>query len=400
MRARSTAAQTNRDHSHPSSHVSPPTTRRDLSTMDPFVPARLMSSDNRSNTELVPLRPTSRNVSMARSSLAHTLNVRETLYDAAFPDIFGTLSAESRSVSMAISTRTSSQSVSCPSFGESYFSLGLVDGGANTGLANLQQMRLLYYAYPSRYINVDTAGGMRIQALQVGTFAAKATTKSGEAILLIFNEYGELRQGPSVHSKIQLADGGCQVCDAPIALSGKQCITIHERVLPLVLDQGLPFIKTTYPSDEDLESLPRVNMTCSTAWNPSKYDGNISDDNPTTNEPSNHPTNVSVENISDVDIISGSGPDSSHFNPFDEHSSLWTNVYRGQNANESFHLDINGSFHSGPQIRRFYYCDDLFEAFLHPSGMLVREVPEREARVTVWEGFQMRTVVLWYPIRQ
>ena len=276
---------------------------------------------------------------MARSSIVNTMNVRETLYDAAFPDIFGELSAQHRSVSMAISSSDSLRSLSFAPFGESYL-LSLVDGGANTGLANLQQMRLLYYAYPSRYINVDIAGGMRIQALQVGTFAAKATTKSGEAILLIFNEYGELRQGPSVHSKIQLADGGCQVCDVPIALSGKQCITIHERVLPLVLDQGLPFVKTTYPSDEDLESLPRVNMTCSTAWNPSKYDDNISDDNPTTNESSNHPTSVSIENISDVDIISGSGPDSSHYNPFDEHSSLWTNVYRGNRLGQT-HILVN-----------------------------------------------------------
>ena len=137
---------------------------------------------------------------------------------------------------------------------------------------------------------------MNIQALKIGTFAAKAKTRDGTTVLLIFNEYGESREGPSVHSKIQLIDGGCQVYDIPTALSGDQCLIAQEHVLHLIYDQGLPFVETAYPSDDDLESLPRINMTCPQIWDPSKY-----------NDP------VAAESLDSMD-----GNPSLHVNPFND----------------------------------------------------------------------------------
>lgn len=371
MRARATPNHDNRNLASPpdASVNASQSARRDITTIPPFEPGRLMSTDNRSTTELVPINPSTRNVSMARSSIANSVNVRETLYNAAFPDIFGALSASSRSVSMAISSRVSSYSVLSPSFGESVLmSRGLIDGGANTGLANPEELRLLHYAYPPRYINVNTAGDMNIEALQIGTFAGKVTLETGESFVLIFNEYGELLRGPSVHSKIQLVDGGCNVCDIPAALSGEQCITVQEQVIPLVFNQGLPFVELTYPSEEDLENLPKINMTCPEEWNPSKYDDTIPSDDETKNESSS--SEVSNENVREVDTR----PASRMSNPFDDHSSIGNDVpSRGQSRNESFFRDLSNPIQQG----RFYYCDDLMEVTRYHNGTVIaQEAPD------------------------
>ena len=47
--------------------------------------------------------------------------------------------------------------------------LGLIDGGANVGLANPNYLKLLQYALPSRKINVSGIGNSCLDELRIGT---------------------------------------------------------------------------------------------------------------------------------------------------------------------------------------------------------------------------------------
>lgn len=152
---------------------------------------------------------------------------------------------------------------------------GLVDGGANGGLANTQEMRLLDYVSPSRYINITGVGDLSIPRLKIGNYASKVQLQDGRHVLMLFHEYGELpdgNNGRTIHSKIQLADNGCTIDDNPELLGGGQCITTLEGYkIPLDFHNGLPYIKMQYPDDEDLK-LPTVSMTRGVPWDPSRYD--------------------------------------------------------------------------------------------------------------------------------
>jgi len=148
-----------------------------------------------------------------------------------------------------------------------------VDGGANNGLGNPKEIRLLDYVTPARYIDVDGVGDIEVRSLRIGTFAAKTRLSDGMFVLLIFHEYGVLIEGDTVHSKIQISDGGCEVYDDPISLGGRQCIIHEEGIrIPLVFQHGLACIEMIYPSDDDIETLPRFAMTRSVPWDPTKYD--------------------------------------------------------------------------------------------------------------------------------
>jgi hypothetical protein len=153
---------------------------------------------------------------------------------------------------------------------------GLVDGGANGGLANPKEMRLLYYAEPSRRVNVTGVGDHDIPGLRIGTFAAKVITTTGKAILCIFHEYGELKTGKTIHSRIQLRDGSSQVYDDPERLGGKQCIeTLEGHQIPLAFKNGLPYINMQFPTKEETTTLPHVIMTRDVPWDPTRYDKEV-----------------------------------------------------------------------------------------------------------------------------
>ena len=150
---------------------------------------------------------------------------------------------------------------------------GLIDGGANGGLANPREMRLINYTCPPRYVNITGVGDLNIPKLKIGTFASKVQLQDGRFVLMIFHEYGELPNGKTIHSKIQLCDNQSKVYDDPEMLDGRQCIdTLEGYSIPIDFENGLAYIKMQYPSPEDMENLPCVVMTRDAPWNPSRYD--------------------------------------------------------------------------------------------------------------------------------
>eukprot|EP00985_Skeletonema_marinoi_P022135 scaffold13944_cov178-Skeletonema_marinoi.AAC.1 len=78
-----------------------------------------------------------------------------------------------------------------------------------------------------------------------------------------------------VHSKMQLEDGGCRVNDRPLQLMGDQNIvptTDEGYTIPITYVNGLPHIKTTYPTNAEMDTLPHITMTSDIPWDPRRYD--------------------------------------------------------------------------------------------------------------------------------
>ncbi len=96
-------------------------------------------------------------------------------------------------------------------------------------------------------------------------------------MILVFHEYGEIKEGPTIHSKMQMGCAGCSVGDLPLEMGGTQSITTTTRYgevnIPITFKNGLPFIEMEYPSEDDLSELRWIEMTQSTLWDPSIYDG-------------------------------------------------------------------------------------------------------------------------------
>lgn len=155
----------------------------------------------------------------------------------------------------------------------------VVDGGANGGFGHPRYLRLLEYASPARRVDVVGVGNGRIGGLRIGSFAGTATTMCGTRVLLIFHEYGELMEDDDIafciHSKLQLEHGGCIVHDRPRQLNGEQSIitpSAEGYVIPLSYRNGLPFMSTSYPTDDEMRNLPFIVMTSGATWNVSQFD--------------------------------------------------------------------------------------------------------------------------------
>eukprot|EP00984_Skeletonema_dohrnii_P007483 scaffold2711_cov87-Skeletonema_dohrnii-CCMP3373.AAC.1 len=285
--------------------------RREMQVKNPLDPTRLLSTSNVSTRQLVPLpKNTAANLAMngndrrvtmaiaspsppignrSVSTAMHSApvfitrsNVSRVLSSARFPNISTSTDEDTNPWSVNMTVMNPHPSVWSLSDSDLDVILGLIDGGANVGLANPNYLRLLQYALPSRKINVSGIGNSRLDELRIGTFAGTAMTSCGHLVLLIFNEYGEMEIGEGsdggqiVHSKMQLEDGGCLVNDRPLQLMGEQNIiptTVEGYTIPITYVNGLPHVKTTYPTDAQLDTLPRIVMTKETPWNPRRYDG-------------------------------------------------------------------------------------------------------------------------------
>eukprot|EP00984_Skeletonema_dohrnii_P035775 scaffold35955_cov261-Skeletonema_dohrnii-CCMP3373.AAC.1 len=245
--------------------------RCQMQVKEPLDPTRLLSNKNVSQQQLVPLpkntaanlamNGTDRRVNMVVASPSYmtencivstamhsapvfitSRNVSKVLDSARFPDISTSTDEDATPWSVNMTIMNTRPSVWSLTDDDLAVILGLIDGGANVGLANPNYLKLLQYALPSRKINVSGIGNSRLNELRIGTFAGTAMTSCGHQVLLIFNEYGEMKNGEGsdggqiVHSKMQLEDGGCLVNDRPLQLMGEQNIvptTVEGYTIPI-----------------------------------------------------------------------------------------------------------------------------------------------------------------------
>ena len=211
--------------------------RRQMNVKDPLDPKCLLSNKNVSQQQLIPLpKDTAANLALngndqqvrmavdlphdtvgyrvastaiqAAPVVITNRTVSKVLRSSEFPDI--PMSTDNSTIQWSVS-----MAVARPHHGawtltddDLLFILGLIDGGANDELANPRHLRLLQYAFPSRKINVNGIGNSRLSGLKIGSFAGTTTTTSN----------------------------------------------------------GLPHIKTTYATDEEMSALPKIVM------DPQRYD--------------------------------------------------------------------------------------------------------------------------------
>eukprot|EP00985_Skeletonema_marinoi_P005951 scaffold2574_cov165-Skeletonema_marinoi.AAC.1 len=253
--------------------------RRQMNVKDPLDPKCLLSNKNVRMAVALPHDMVGYRVASTAIQAAPVVitncTVSKVLRSAEFPDI--PMSTDNSTIQWSVS-----MAVARPHHGawtltddDLLFILGLIDGGANDELANPRHLRLLQYAFPSRKINVNGIGNSRLTSgLKIGSFAGTTTTTCGTPVLLIFHEYGEIDPGDDggqiVHSKMQLEDGGCRVNeDRPQQLMGEQNVipvTLYGYTIPITYTNGLPHIKTTYATDEEMSALPKIVM------DPQRYD--------------------------------------------------------------------------------------------------------------------------------
>ena len=153
----------------------------------------------------------------------------------------------------------------------------LVDRGANGGIMG-EDMRLIEYDYPYRYLDVQGIDNHEIPKLKIGTAGAVARTNMGY-VILIFHQYACYGRGKSIHSSLQLADNKAIVDDKSYKQGGTQSITTLEgHRIPLDFHSGLPYMALRRFTDEEYATLPHVFMTRDTPWDPGKYDSSPSKD--------------------------------------------------------------------------------------------------------------------------
>ena len=80
-------------------------------------------------------------------------------------------------------------------------------------------------------------------------------------------------RGNSILSRFQLEHYGCKLHDRPHVLGGQQVLTTPDgSVFKLKFWSGLMYLPLTYPSDDDINNLPRVYLTSDAEqWNPDVF---------------------------------------------------------------------------------------------------------------------------------
>jgi len=152
----------------------------------------------------------------------------------------------------------------------------LVDRGANGGLSG-SDVRVLEES-TSNFADVTGIMGVKSDKLPLCTVAGILDSEQGP-IIGIFHHYAHLGEGHTLHSPLQLEDFGVQVDDRSRRLGlGDQCVTVPEgHRIPLKMVGGLAYMPMRPPTDEELDQLPHVTMTCDKPWDPSRYDDDNSE---------------------------------------------------------------------------------------------------------------------------
>jgi hypothetical protein len=151
----------------------------------------------------------------------------------------------------------------------------LIDRGANGGICG-GDMRVIEMD-PLNMINVTGINNHQITGLPIVTCGGVVTTNKGPAIA-IFHNYVLAREGNSIHSSGQLESFSNDICDHSLKVGGKQRIkTVGGYIIPLDIYQGLCYMKLHPYRDDEWDTLPHINMTSVTDWDPTCIDCTLTD---------------------------------------------------------------------------------------------------------------------------
>ena len=147
--------------------------------------------------------------------------------------------------------------------------LMLIDTGADTCVLG-PAFRII----SSTDRTVDMVGAqadMIRENLVIGSGVTLATLENGENVILRFNEsLINDKIGKSILGVNQVRHHQHEVNETAEYFGGQQnIVTLEEKTIPLKFQDSMTWLKISYPSDEDLTSLPIIEMTSDVPWDPS-----------------------------------------------------------------------------------------------------------------------------------
>ena len=150
----------------------------------------------------------------------------------------------------------------------------LIDRGANGGVANGADCRII--SKTSRMVDVTGVGNHQLTNKPVVTMGAVVETDKGP-VIIICHEYALIPEGKSIHSCLQLEAFGNDVNDKSSKVPGgkQRILTPDGYLIPLDIDNGLPYLKMRPYTDVEWDELPHIILTSDTVWDPSIMDHRI-----------------------------------------------------------------------------------------------------------------------------
>jgi len=151
----------------------------------------------------------------------------------------------------------------------------LVDRGANGGIIGNDEHIL--YRHPGQEVDVTGIDNHQIDSLKVVDACAKIFTERGEAIS-IFRQCANHGKGRTIHSSGQIEwYKGNIVHNQSLKVGGAQHIcTLDGYVLPIDIDNGLPYISMVPNTQKEFDELPHVLFSSSAEWDPTVLDNKLS----------------------------------------------------------------------------------------------------------------------------
>ena len=145
----------------------------------------------------------------------------------------------------------------------------LIDPGANGGVAGAD-VRVIETTH--RAVNVQGVSDHQVTGLKIVTAGGVVQTQHGP-VIAIFHQYAHLGTGKTIHLSFQLEEFGLEVDKTPIQLPrGLQHIkTPDGYVHPIRIKGGLPYVSLRPYTDMEWETLPHVNWTHDSDWDPAIF---------------------------------------------------------------------------------------------------------------------------------
>ena len=151
--------------------------------------------------------------------------------------------------------------------------LGLIDGGANGGISNGKDMKLICYHPDNQRVNISDVGNHLINDKRLASFCAVVSTDAGPKLGIWHNYAYVPEQQGTIHLTIQMKANGILVSDNPRACGGHALMRHPDGVqIPIVFCYGLPYICQRYPTKEEFLNLDQIIMTDESDWNPCIFD--------------------------------------------------------------------------------------------------------------------------------
>ena len=151
--------------------------------------------------------------------------------------------------------------------------LALADIGANGTIIGLD-MLIPYFNSDGKRVSIGIAGDHQLAGNMLCT--GYSVTKSNVGwIKLIWPQGVQVKtQQNSILSIIQMRDHGCLVSDIAKRYGGKQMImTPNDNLLPLVIRNGLTYLKHYCPREKQMHDIRREEfITSKNDWDPNRYD--------------------------------------------------------------------------------------------------------------------------------